>query len=99
MSQRIDEIKSVVERQEKCRAIHVESVVVREEFHGEIVWEGVVETFDLRDHPIAKRAYAWQRFKGGEKKEPEYTVVLGIPPVNSAQNAVRAAVVALYKNL
>ena len=26
---------------------------------GKTVWEGIVEVFDLRDHPEASRAYAW----------------------------------------
>ena len=55
------------------------------------------ETFDLLDHPTAKRAYAWERWEPGE--EPRYTVVLGIPPVNSANDAVKAAIMAIVKQL
>ena len=100
MSERIDAIKQAVEKTEKCRATHVESVVVRDKYEGETVWEGVVETFQLHEHPRAKRAYAWRRRQGsGEKREDEFTVVIGVPPINSAQDAVRAAIVALYRSL
>lgn len=52
--------------------------------------QGIVETFDLEGHPTAKRAYAWKRQSDGG-----YTVILGIPPVNSAMDAVKAAIAAL----
>ena len=59
MSKRIDDLKTFIERGEKCRAKHVLSEPIREDFRGNRVWEGVVETFALDDHPTAKRAYAW----------------------------------------
>jgi hypothetical protein len=34
-------------------------VPVREEYHGQTVWEGVVHVFDLASHPTATGAYAW----------------------------------------
>lgn len=79
-------------RQRYSTLEHIESAVVKERFNDKTVWEGVVETFQLEPHPTAKRAYAWVR-PGDGKSEPEYTVALGIPPVNSAQDAVKVAVV------
>lgn len=64
---------------------------MRERFEGarKPIWEGVVETFQLDGHPTAKRAYAWETPAEvtREKPEPEYTVVLGLPPVNSPEDA------------
>ena len=57
---------------------------------GETVWEGVVEVFVLKDHPQARVAYAWTH-----ETDPgrlRHVAVLGVPPVNNAQDAVRAAV-------
>ena len=78
-------------------ARHVESLRIQEKWIEEIVWDGVVETFDLQNHPTAKRAYAWERWEPGE--EPRYTVVLGIPPINSAKDAIKAAIVAIARDL
>jgi hypothetical protein len=40
-------------------ATHVETVPIKEEFQGQIIWEGEVEVFDLHDHPKTHRVYAW----------------------------------------
>jgi hypothetical protein len=95
VSERIDDLKTLIERQEKCRATHIESVVVHEDFKGMRVWDGVVETFQLEEHPKTKRAYAW----AAPGAEPKYTIVLGVPPVNSAEDAVKATVVKDFKDL
>jgi hypothetical protein len=68
---------------------HEQSVPVVEMFGQQTVWEGVVESFALIGHPKAKRCYAWS-FQDG--KEPRYVTVLEIPPVESPQTAVRAAI-------
>jgi hypothetical protein len=75
---------------EKCRATHLQSVQVMERHKDEIVCGGVVEVFDLHDHPKARRAYAWQRKSQKKGDAAQYTVVLRIPPVNSANDAVKA---------
>ena len=56
--------------------------------------ESVVEVFTLEGHAKAKRAYAWQLW---EDENAQYTVVLEIPPVDSANTAVRASIAAEAK--
>jgi hypothetical protein len=56
---------------------------VREIFDGEVVGEGEVLTFSLREHPEATTCYAWE-------VDGQVTAVLGVPPVRSALDAVRA---------
>jgi len=51
-----------------CKATWVKSVPVKEVFEGETVWEGVVQVFDLMDHPKAKRCYAWSHGLDNSKK-------------------------------
>jgi hypothetical protein len=63
------------------------------------VWDGVVETFQLDGHPKTKRAYAWVTPSTSKKEEPQYTIILGLPPVNSAQDAVKVAVLGGCKKL
>jgi hypothetical protein len=103
VSKRIDNLRQLIEKSENCRATHLTSSVVRERLEDakKPVWEGVVETLQLDNHPIAKRAYAWESPAAPtrEKPEPEFTVVLGLPPVNSPQDAVKVAVVGAIKKM
>lgn len=64
---------------------------MNELFKGQVAWDGVVEIFDLTGHSKAKRCYAWSYL---ENDEPQDTTVLEIPPVNSAETAVKVAIAA-----
>lgn len=74
-----------------CEARFVESVPVKETFQGAIVWEGVVQVFELT-HPTATRAYAWSHAIVGSDRR-RVVAVLGVPPVDSPGAAVRASIV------
>ena len=85
----LSDIQRAVERASECKAEHVESLAVVEMFRGKKAWEGIVEAFNLIGHPKAKRGYGWAYQDGGETR---YVAVLEIPPVDSANTAVRAAI-------
>ena len=87
---RIEQIREAVERTADCPAKHLESVKVLEGFRDQIMWQGEVEVFALQGHPKAKRAYGWQ---SGDR----FVAVLEIPPVDSANTAVRASIAAELK--
>ncbi|PYJ84506.1 MAG: hypothetical protein DME22_12600 [Verrucomicrobia bacterium] len=70
-----------------CTAVYSKTVPVKEEFEGKTVWQGDVEVFDLTGHPKAKRAYGWSH---GDPEE--FITVLELPPVDSAQSAVKVGV-------
>lgn len=89
----LDELKDVIRRLHDCEAEHVSTLPVKEVFQGQTVWEGEVEVFNIRGHPKAKRAYAWAHASGVDGKGKRYVAVLELPPVDSAQKAVRAAIV------
>jgi hypothetical protein len=91
MSDLLKHIQRAVGRAAECTATHAESIPVLEVFRGQTAWEGVVEAFNLTGHPKAKRAYGWAYHDG---KETRYVAVLEIPPVDSANAAVRAAIAA-----
>lgn len=57
------------------------------------MWEGDVEVFDLTGHPKAKRAYAWSHLDGENDERTRFVAVLEIPPVESAETAVRVQIV------
>ncbi len=63
-----------------------------ETFKGKIVWSGEVLIFELEGHPSARLCYAWE-------VDGKVMAVLHEPPVDSPQAAVRAAIVAVEKNL
>ena len=73
-------------------AEHFRSEPVCEMFQGEVAWEGVVQVFRVYGHPKARYAYAWshESDEGGRR----HVAVLGVPPINSALDAVRASIAA-----
>ena len=95
MSPRIAKIKDSIEVMHKCTARHVASEPVIELFNGEVAWDGVVETFELGGHPKAKRCHAWSY---DEKGETQYVTVLELPPVDSAETAVKVAIAATARS-
>jgi hypothetical protein len=92
----IEELRDVIYKLHGAKATHVESVPVKEVFQGKTVWDGVVEVFDLKDHPKTHRAYAWWHFGDGDDKK--YVTVLHIPPAISPITAVRAAIVQEFRD-
>jgi len=91
VSARIDKLRVAIETMHHCTARHLTSEPVIELFQGQVAWNGVVESFDLTGHPKAKRCYAWSYEEG---RETQYVTVLEIPPVDSAETAVKVAIAA-----
>jgi hypothetical protein len=59
-------------------------------FRDKTVWKGEVEVFQLFNHPITTRCYAWSRDKG--PNDESFVSVLETPPVNSAKRAVQVQI-------
>ena len=94
----IEALQDAIQRMHGCDSRHIESVPVKEVFQGQTVWEGIVEVFSLVNHPEAEICYAWGHHAGIDDKESRYVTVLKLPPVDSPQAAVRAAIIADSKN-
>lgn len=90
MSERIRNFGYLIDHAYHCKARHVASTPIRETFRGEIVWEGVVETFDLEGYPTASRCYV---FEFARDTGPDIKIVLSVPGVDSPLKALRAALV------
>jgi hypothetical protein len=88
---RVEELKQAVEKACKCKAQHACSTAVVEEFESETVWDGIVETFVLQEHPKTEQCYAFYFIENGA---PSIKTVLSVPPINSEEDAVRAAIAA-----
>ena len=97
MSDYIEEIKAVFMVQHGCEATYIETVPAVEEFQGETIWQGDVEVFDLTGHPKAKRGYGWG-YVATDEGGRRYFAVLELPPVDSPQTAVKAAIMSEIKN-
>jgi hypothetical protein len=91
-----DELRDAIERMHGCPARLIEAVPVSEAFQGRPVWDGEVHVFALQGHRSADRCYAWSSpIEGSDKRR--FYAVLHMPPVNSAADAVRAAIVQDYR--
>jgi len=86
----LDRLERAIRDLYDVRVTHLRSERLTERFQGKIVWKGVVEVFIVHEHPRAGLAFAWAHKTGGGGKR--YVAVLGIPPVLSAADAVRASI-------
>jgi hypothetical protein len=89
----LSEIKRAVGEMHGDPALWLETVHVKEVFQGETAWEGDVEVFALPGNRGARRCYAWG-VRRDDDKGWDVTAVLGTPPINSPQDAVKAAIAA-----
>ena len=90
MSERIEQFKQALEKACQCKARHVASKAVIEGFEGQVVWDGIVEVFDLQGHAQAKRGYVFYFVE--DNGRTVIKTVLGISPVDSEVSAVRTAI-------
>jgi hypothetical protein len=95
VSRYIEELREAVQHMHGAEATHVESVPVKEVFQGKTVWDGVVEVFDLKGHPLTSRLYAWTHDTDDGKKA--HIAVLHVLPVDSPLKAVQASIVQEYR--
>jgi len=87
----ISDLQDVIQATHGCESVYRRTEFVSEAFKGKRAWDGLVRVFILINHPKAKYCYAWSYRDGRETKS---TAVLGIPPVDSPQSAVKQAALA-----
>lgn len=88
----LGDLKRVIRELHQAEPRYVTSVLVREWFQGKLIWNGIVEVFDLDGHPNAERIYAWAHDCDDPKGLNQYVTALHIPPVVSPEMAVKAAI-------
>jgi hypothetical protein len=88
----VEEFKDVIRSRHGAEADHVDSVPIKETVRGQTVWEGIVEVFELHNHPTASRLYAWAHETHDPDKRVRHVTVLHFGPVNSPLKAARAAI-------
>ncbi len=88
-----NELRHALESKHGCRAGLAHSVFVKLTLARSTVWEGMVHVFDLAGHPKANQAYAWAHLIDGTDRWQLFSM-LHLPPITSAAEAVRAALMA-----
>jgi hypothetical protein len=83
----IEPLKSVILHLRASQAARRETMPVHEVVRGQTVWRGDVEDADITGHPKTKRCYAWYY-----DELENFIAILELPPVKSAQDAVRVGV-------
>ncbi len=94
-----EELQRVIRHLHGVESTHLESVPVKEMYRGQTVWDGVVEVFELIGHPTAHRLYAWVHDTDDPRQPRRHVTVLHSHPIQSARDAVRAAIVQEYRSL
>jgi hypothetical protein len=89
----IADLQGVIHRLHGVHSTYIESVPVTEQFKGQVIWDGIVEVFQLHDHPQATHAYAWTHETDDPNQPKRSVAVLKIPPAVSPETAVRLAIV------
>jgi aminoglycoside phosphotransferase (APT) family kinase protein len=95
----LEELRDVIRHLHGADATHIETVTVKETFRGETAWEGEVEVFALHGHPTASRVYAWTHDTDDPDKPRRHVTVLHSHPIESARQAVQAAIVQEFRSL
>ena len=89
VTERILNIKCAVEKNIGGMARHITSTPVIEIFDGSLMWEGVVETFDVACNPNVKRCYG---FPYREDDNMTYATIAETDEVSSPEMAVKTFV-------
>ena len=90
----IEELRNVIRKIHGVESRYLESVPIKETFQGKTAWEGVVEVFELTDHPKAQKLYAWTHDADSKKW---HVTVLHMDKVTSPLLAVRASIVQEFR--
>lgn len=93
----LEELREVIRRKHGVASEHVRTLAVTETFQGKPLWDGLVELFELKGHASAQRVYAWTDDTLAHSTRD--ITVLDLPPIKSAQDAIRAAIVQEFKSL
>jgi hypothetical protein len=96
MTPEVERLRAAIKRLHGCDSAHTASVPVSETFHGQTIWDGVVEVFALTGHSAADTCYAWSYQQ--EDGQERYFAVLKMSPVSSPETAVRAAIISEFKH-
>jgi hypothetical protein len=85
-----EELQRAIEKTVGGAVSHAETVSVIESFQGQVIWKGMVDVFKV-NNPPPEKAYGWIV---AAETAPDFVTVLGVHPINTPLDAVRAWIVA-----
>jgi hypothetical protein len=88
VSKRLKALQTAVEKDVGGKAKRVKSTSVVETFRGKVLWDGVVETFEVASGPEVKCCYAFMYVE--DNGDQRVATIQEVPKVNSPELAVRA---------
>ena len=94
----VEQLKRVIESQHGGTATFAQSLRLYPANAKRVDWDGIVHVFDLKDHPKAKRAYAWSASILGSAGGSRFFAVLHMGRITGPVEAVKAAAVAIRKS-
>jgi hypothetical protein len=94
----VEELRDVIRRLHGVESRHMGSVPVKETFQGRTVWEGIVEGFELIEHPSASTLYAWSHATDDPDNPKRHVTVFHSDLISSPLLAVRAAIIQEFKS-
>ena len=95
----IEELRDVIRHLHGVESRHLESVPVKEMHGGKVVWDGVVEVFELIGHPSANTLYAWAHETDDPERPVRHVTILHSHPITSAEMAVRAFIIQEFRSV
>jgi hypothetical protein len=93
-----DQLKRAVEELHGCEANYLSTQHVRESFEATRVFDGGVSLFAVTGHPASTMCYAWSA-EEPDSSARSYYAVLRLAPIESARDAVRAALALRHRVL
>jgi hypothetical protein len=94
MSKQFERLGEFIEARYACKATFTDLVPIVEMYGRKVVWEGVVAVFAIRGNSRADRCYAWEH---NSNQDTKVITILGMGPIATARDAVRASIVANWK--
>jgi hypothetical protein len=92
----IDKLLDAILRFHGCEARHVKTVTVEDTYHGDVVWKGGVEVFEL-PHGGPRQCFAWAHPYGDHDELTRYFIVLEAPGIHTPLQAVRSSMANDYR--
>lgn len=93
----MDALSEPVSKLHNAKATYVSTEHVHETHAGETVWAGGVHVYSLEGHLEADTCYAWAE-PNEETGKDRIFAVLKLGPVRSPADAVRASILADYRD-
>lgn len=94
MERHIPMLKEAIRINFGCEGRYVATETVTKVHEQRIIWQGEVAIFDVEHPSGATKVYAWPYANLEGDLQTAYMTILGLPPVESADDAVTVAICA-----